>query len=119
MICMIEGYMFDVKETETLSHELLFSWVERNRLGNHPLSEATGAWSENINLQGRLLAKSVRALDSFEEICKQKRPLRFTLGTGESFMVIVTALSRRKKEFLKDGKYIVHEFDISLKRWFE
>lgn len=119
MICMIGTYMFEVKDTDSLRHEILFSWSERKRLGNHPLRQATGIWDESITIEGRLLASSVRALDSFEQMAKSKEPLRLTLGTGESFMVVAVSISKRKRDFLKEGKFITQEFSVSLKRWFE
>ncbi len=119
MICKIDEFLFDARDTRSLSHELGFDWADRKRLGNHPLRQAVGAWDEEIAIEGRLLARSVRALDDFENLAKAKVPLRLTLGTGESFMVVVASISKRKKEFLKDGKFITQEFRVLLKRWFE
>ncbi len=119
MICKIDEFLFDVRDTETLTHQLSFDWADRKRLGNSPLRQATGAWDEEITIEGKLLVRSVKALDDFENIAKEKKPVRLTLGTGESFKVVITSISKSKKDFFKDGKFITQEFSISLKRWFE
>ena len=119
MICKIGEFLFEARDTDTLRHELSFDWTERKRLGNAPLRQATGKWDEEIALEGRLMVRSVKALDEFEELARSKKPVRLTLGTGESYMVVITTISKSKKRFHNDGYFIEHDFSIALKRYFE
>ena len=121
MLAKIGEFTFEFGSTDVdaIRHRLSFGWRKHERLGNHPTYQATGAWEEEITLEGQLVMKSVRALDDFETMAKAKAPVRLALGTGESFMVIIDALDRVKGGFTQKGMFRRQSYTISIKRYFE
>jgi len=121
MLAKIEGSLFELneKDIESIQHELTLPWNRQTRLDNHQYTQREGSWEEKITFGGKLLMQSVHALKEFEDLTKEQRPVRLTLGTGESFDVVINTLSRTKKGFTKDGKYRYQEYSISLQRYFK
>jgi len=120
MICLFGFfYQFHVLETDEISHDINFYWVKTERLGGHKIAHQVANWDESITLRGTLIVKNTRRLFLFEEVAKLKQPIRFTLPTGESHMVIITRLSKTKSTFLKSGLYVKQGYSIEMERYWE
>ena len=120
MLAKLGDFVFEMNDTDikTITHQLSFGFNRQKRLGNHSYTQSDGLWEESISFSGKLILKSVNTLKSFEGMAKEKKPLRLTLGTGESFMVTIESISRTKSGFFKDGKFRYQEYSISLQRYF-
>lgn len=122
MLAKIGSFIFDLnnKDIQTISHQLSFGWNKQKRLGTHSYMQRDGLWEEAITFSGKLILKSVNILKDFEDMAKEQVPVRMTLGgTGESYMITISDLSRTKSGFLKDGKYRYQEYSISMQRYFK
>ncbi len=120
MLAKIEDFLFDLNGNDiaTIQHRFNFEWSRKKRIANHQYTQRNGLWEEAITFSGKLLLQSVDALKAFEDLAKEQRPVRLTLGTGESYEVVIDGLSRVKSGFLKDGKYRYQEYSISMTRYF-
>ncbi len=120
MICLFDyWFFFEILEVDEISHQLNFDWAKTKRLGNHQKIQKVGSWEENISVKGTLIVKDVRRLYLFEELFKLKKPIRFTLPTGESFFVVIDKLSKTKSSYLKDGLHLKQDYSIELDRVFD
>jgi len=121
MLAKIDDFLFDLNKNDidSIQHQLSLTWNRQTRLGNHQYTQREGSWEETLSFGGKLLMQSVNALKEFEDLVKTGKPVRLTLGTGESYEVTINSLDRTKKSFLKDGKYRHQEYSISLQRYFK
>lgn len=121
MLAKIGEFTFEFGSTDldTIRHRFSFAWRKHERLGKSPTYQATGSWEEEITLDGQLVMKSVRTLEPFEAMAKAKEPVRLTLGSGESYMVIIDGLERSKSGFTTKGLFRKQSYSISIKRYFE
>lgn len=120
MLAKIDSFLFELNDTdiEKIEHQLSFEWNTQKRLGNHQYTQSDGMWEESVKFNGKLVLKSVNIFKDFEDKAKEKKQVRITFGTGESYMIVIDGISRTKSGFLKDGKYRYHEYSISMKRYF-
>lgn len=121
MLLKISNFLFELNKTdiESIQSQLTFSWATQKRLGNHQHSQKDGKWEQSINFGGKLIMQRINVLKDFEDMAKEGKPVRFTLGTGESFQVTIGSLSQTKSGFFKDGKHRYQEYTISLQRYFK
>ena len=121
MLAKVGDFVFDLnnKDITSLTHQISLKWNKQKRLGNHQHIQKDGKWEEIISFNGKLILKSVNILKNFEDMAKDSKPVRMTLGTGESYMVVIEDLSRSKSGFFKDGKFRYQEYSISLQRYFK
>ncbi|KIM03615.1 MAG: hypothetical protein KU29_11450 [Sulfurovum sp. FS06-10] len=117
MICLFDyWFWFEIVEVDEISHSLSFEWAKTKRLGNHQKIQKVESWEESISVKGTLIVKDVRRLYLFEELFKLKKPIRFTLPTGESFFVTVNKLNKSKSSYLKDGLHLKQDYLIEMDR---
>ncbi len=121
MLAKVGDFVFDLnnKDIISLTHQISLKWNKQKRLGNHQYIQKDGEFEETISFNGKLILKSVNILKSFEDMAKEAKPVRMTLGTGESYMVVIEDISRSKSGFFKDGKFRYQEYSISLQRYFK
>lgn len=120
MICLFDyWFFFEILEVDEISHSLNFDWAKTKRLGNHQKIQKVESWEESISVKGTLIVKDVRRLYLFEELFKLKKPIRFTLPTGESFFVVASKLNRTKSSYLKDGLHLKQDYAIEMDRIFD
>jgi phage protein U len=121
MLAKLNDFLFELSKTdlESIQHQISFKWNRQDRAGNHQHTQKAGKWEESITFSGKLIMQSTNALKDFEDIAKEQKPVRLTLGTGESYLVTIDSLSRMKSGFLKDGKYRYQEFSIPMQRYFK
>jgi phage protein U len=121
MLAKLNDYLFELSKTdiESIQHQISFGWNRQSRSGNHKHTQSEGEWEESIVFSGKLLMKSVNIFKDFEDMAKEKKPVRLTLGTGESYLVTIDSLNRTKSGFLKDGKYRYQEYSIPMQRYFK
>ena len=112
-------FAFGAAELEEITHTLTYGWEKKKRIGNHPLWRTSGKSEESIDITGNLVLKSVHALDDFETMAEAQEPVRLTLGTGESYMIVITSLTRRKGNFIPSGKYMTQAYSMKLERYYE
>jgi len=121
MLAKIESFVFDLnnKDIQSISHQLSLGWNKQKRVGSHTYTQRDGLWEESISFNGKLILKSVNILKNFEDMAKEQKPVRLTLGTGESYQITIESLNRSKSGFLKDGKFRYQEFSITMQRYFK
>jgi len=121
MLCDLGGFTFEVNKTEfeKLNRSLKFNYAKRDRIGNNPTYQAIKRYEEEFNIEGKLIAKSNSSLKQLEDIAKKKLPVRLTLGSGESLMVIIESISEARTLFLRDGHYIKNDFKVKLKAYYD
>lgn len=109
------SYSNSIRQTsKVFSIRYLSTGTDKNDLATiSTLSE------ESVTFSGKLIMRSVNALKDFENMAKEQKPVRLTLGTGESYQVTIESLNRTKSGFLKDGKYRYQEYSIPLQRYFK
>jgi len=113
------AFRFELLETQEISHSLNFNYIKLQPLGGYVQHQSTGEWEENISLSGTLVVESVNRLQLFEILAKFKVPVRFTVPTGESFMVVIMAMRKTKKEFVFGGGFVRQEYNIEMERNFD
>jgi phage protein U len=121
MLAKVGSFIFDInnKDIQSIAHQLSFGWNRQSRLGNHNYTQKSGKFEESISFSGKLILKSVSTLKAFEDMAKEQKPQRLTLGTGESYKITIDSISRTKSGFLKDGKFRYQEYSISMQRYFQ
>lgn len=120
IICLFDFFFpFEILEVESISHELTFGWNKIATISSFPKHQAIGEWEEGITLNGTLVVESINRLYRFEEIAKLKEPVRFTVPTGESYFVVITKISKNKKDFVINGKFIRQEYSVIIERFFD
>jgi len=121
MLAKIDDFLFELNKTdlESIQHQISFKWNRQKRIGNHQHTQREGLWEESITFSGKLIMQSINALKEFEDMAKEQKPVRLTLGTGESYQVTIESLNRSKSGFLKDGKYRYQEYSIPMQRYFK
>lgn len=121
MLAKIDKFFFEIDKTDIqkISHRINFGWSQVDRIGGHFYTQAHGQWEETVEFSGRLLMQSVSTVKDLIETAKAKAPVRLSLGTGESFMVVIDAIEQEKSSFLRQGEFRVQEYRITIKRYFE
>lgn len=121
MLAKIGNFVFDFnnKDIDSISHQLNIGWDRQQRQGNHTYTQKSGTWEEETTFKGKLVLKSVRVLDDFENAIKEGKPIRLTLGTGESYEVAIDNLTRTKSGFLRNGGFRFQEYSIKMQRYFK
>ena len=121
MLCNLGGFVFEIGKTEfeQLNRNMKFNFAKRDRLGNNPTYHAIKGHEEEFEIDGKLIAKSNSSLKELEDIAKRKRPVRLTLGSGESLKVIIENISEARSLFLKDGHYTKNSFKIKLRAYYD
>lgn len=121
MLAKINDFLFELSKVdiESIQHQLSFGWNRQQRLGNHQYTQSSGKWEESIYFSGKLIMKSVNALRDFEDMAKEKKPVRMTFGTGESYLVTIETIDRTKSGFIRDGKYRYQAYSASMQRYFK
>jgi len=121
MLCSLGDFIFEIGgvEFEKLNRSLKFNFAKRDRIGNNPTYQAIKGYEESFSLEGKLIAKSNSSLKKLEDIAKKKEPIRLTLGSGESLMVIIESINEARSMFLKDGHYVKNDFKVQLKAYYD
>ncbi len=121
MLCDLGGFLFEIGEVEfeKLNRSLKFNFAKIERIGNNPTYQAIKGYEESFSLEGKLIAKSNSSLKKLEDIAKKKLPVRLTLGSGESLMVLIDSIGEARSMFLKDGHYVKNDFKIALKAYYD
>jgi len=121
MLCSLGDFVFEIGgvEFEKLNRQLKFNFAKRERIGANPTFQAIKGYEESFNLEGKLIAKSNSSLKKLEDIAKKKLPVRLTLGSGESLMVLIDSIGEARSYFLKDGHYIKNDFRLTLKAYYD
>jgi len=113
------AFQFELLGMGEISHSLNFNYIKLQPLGGYVKHQSTGEWEENISLNGTLVVESVNRLKTFELLAKFKVPVRFTVPTGESFMVVITSMRKTKRDFLFGGGFVRQEYNIEIERNFD
>lgn len=120
MLAKIGESIFELNEADiqSISHSVTIGWNRSKRIGTHEIAQKDGTWEESVTFEGRLVLKSIDTLKNFEEEAKAGKPLRITLGSGESFEAVIESYSKTKSGFFKDGAYRYQSYSITIKRYF-
>lgn len=121
MLCNLGGFTFEIGKVdfEKINKNLKFHFAKRERIGTNPTFQAIKGYEEEFDISGKLIKKSNSSLKNLEDIAKKKKPVRLTLGSGESLMVIIESISEARDMFLKDGHYVKSDFKIKLKAFYD
>ena len=117
MLCDLGGFVFktDGAGFEKLSRGLKYRYAQKARVGADPTFQAIGGVQERFVIEGKLAAKSNRTLEALERIASEKKPVRLTLGSGESLMVIIEAIDESRGAFIDDGHWVTNDFKVTLR----
>ncbi len=118
MQAKIGDFLFELNGTnvDKIKRSLSFGYATNQRLGTFNSYQAIGAWEESVEFNGTLVAKSIKQLNDFETMAKQKEELTLALGTGEVMKVIILNIELERDSFLKDGAFLKQTYKISLQR---
>ena len=121
MLCSLGDFVFEIGgvEFEKLNRQLKFNFAKRDRVGANPTYQSIKGYEESFTIDGKLIAKSNSSLKKLEDIAKKKLPVRLTLGSGESLMVLIDSIGEARSMFLKDGHYVKNDFKVQLKAYYD
>jgi phage protein U len=121
MLCDLGGFTFEINKTEfeKLNKTITFNYAKRERVGNNPTLQAIKGYEEEFNVAGKLIKKSNSTLKKLEDIAKKKKPVRLTLGSGESLKVVIESINEARSLFLKSGHYTKNDFQVKLKAYYD
>lgn len=120
-MAMIDYFHFNLSNTdfERLSRTLNFSFAEIQKAQNYEGSQSVGKDTEEITISGSLttIRSGLRPLADLETIAKRKESVPFVMGYGDILGDFkITKISEDRSVFLEDGKSVMVEFTIDLKR---
>ena len=116
MICNIGGFVFEAHDVLGLGENSNAHFGEYRPYGDDPHYHNTQGSTKEITVTGRYIAEPNSKPHRIEQILRAKSPVRFTMATGESETVIVTAFSRNRKNFITHSGAVKTDFAITLKR---
>ena len=121
MLCDLGGFVFDIvdKPIEAINKEIKFNYAKIDRIANNPLYQAVKGEEESFTILAKLIKKSNATLKKLEDIARKKEPVRFTLGSGESFNVIIEEIKENRTNFVKGGYFIKDSYNIKLRRVYD
>lgn len=120
-MAMIGSFTFTLpkKDFDRLSRTLNFSFAEIQKAQDYEGSQSVGKDTEDITISGSLttIRSGLRPLSELETIAKRKEAVPFIMGYGDILGDFkITKISEDRTKFLEDGKSILVEFSIDLKR---
>ena len=121
MLCDLGGFVFEVKKAdfEKLNKTIKFNYAKKDKVAFNPTYQAINGFEEDFQISGKLIKKSNNTLKKLEDIAKKKKPVRLTLGSGESLKVLIETINENRSLFLKDGHYLKNDFSIKLKAFYD
>lgn len=121
MLAKLGDFAFTVKDADlaSVSRRLSFPWASKATLADHPTAYPTQKWSEEVELNGTLVARPERTLDDLIELAKRKEEVVFVPGiSGEVFTVAILEIERTGGPFLDGGLPVQQSFRVKLQRVF-
>ena len=121
MLCDLGGFLFMTGgvEYEKLTKSLKCNYAKRERIGANPTYQAVKGYEESFTIEGKLVAQSNYSLAYLEDIAKRKKPVRLTLGSGESLMVLIESIGEARGAFMDNGHWVRNDFKLTLKAYYD
>lgn len=120
-MALIDDFAFNLstKDFDRLSRTLSFSFADIQKAQDYEGSQSVGKDTEEITISGSLttVRSGLRPLSDLEAIAKRKEAVPFVMGYGDILGDFkITKISEERTKFLEDGKSVLVEFSIDLKR---
>lgn len=120
-MAMIGDFAFNLSTRDfyRLSRTLNFSFAEIQKAQDYEGSQSVGKDTEEIGISGSIttIRGGLRPLAELETIAKRKEAVPFIMGYGDILGDFkITKISEDRSVFLEDGKSVMVEFSIDLKR---
>ena len=116
MITSIGAFIFEAKDVKNLQKSVKAHFGTYNPMGSDPHYHNTRGSVHTVTIAGVYIASANSNISVLEGIVSAKRPVRFTMATGESMKVIVTDISTGKKDFLPYSGAVQIDFTITMKK---
>ncbi len=120
-MALIGDFAFNLstRDFDRLTRTLNFSFAEIQKAQDYEGSQSIGKDTEEISISGSLttIRSGLRPLRDLETIAKRKEAVAFVMGYGDILGDFkITKISEDRTKFLEDGKSVMVEFSIDLKR---
>ncbi|MBE0491099.1 MAG: phage tail protein [Sulfurospirillum sp.] len=119
MICMIDDFYFDIKESESIAKKLSLPFAKNARLGKSVHHQAIGLYDESFTLEVVYYNKKRDYLKYFEAKIKAKKPLWMVFGDGVGHRVLVSECEIVKSYFDANGSPLKQELKLSIEVYYE
>ncbi len=114
MIISIGSFIFDAPDITGIKEQITPHFGAYRPIGDNPHYHDTNGSVEKISIGGVYIADSNSKPETLRSIARAKRPVRFTMASGQSIQVIVTSFSTDKKNFLPYAGAVNVDFQIEL-----
>ena len=116
---MIDDFLIDMKNSESVSKKLSLGYAKNSRLGNHIHHQNVGLYDESFEVEATFYNKKRSLFDDFETKIKEKNPLLLTFGDGRSYEVVIVQCEIIKSFFDDNGSPIKQEIKLSIEVYYE
>jgi len=120
-MALISDFAFNLstRDFDHLTRTLNFTFAEIQKAQDYEGSQSVGKDNEEISISGSIttIRGGLRPLADLEIIAKKKEAVPFVMGYGDILGDFkITKISEDRSVFLEDGKSVMVEFSIDLKR---
>lgn len=119
MICMIDDFLFDMKDGESIAKKISLSFAKNARLGKSVHHQAVGSFDDTFTLEVIYYNKKRDHLEDFEEKIKEKKPLWMVFGDGVGHKVLIPECEIVKSYFDGNGSPIKQELKLAIEVYYE
>jgi len=114
VICSIGNFPFEAHDLTGLNEQTQAHFGEYKPYGSNPRYHNTQGSTKTITLAGSYIASPNSKPKQIEAILRAKSPVRFTMATGESAMVVVTGLDTSRKNFISRSGAVNIDFTVTM-----
>jgi len=122
MMALLNTFVFKVSKPrdawgvdfDSLSIDENYHFNEHKKIDGYSSFQDVSEHSKKFAVSGRLVVKSVYALEELSLWARLKKPCVFALGTGEVTLVLIQNIKKGRKLFNKDGSFLEQTFSLRL-----
>lgn len=116
MLCALDDFYFTSGGVNlaSIKRSLKFDYDNSKTISHAEQWQATGTFSQTINLAGMLIKKSNSTLDALQELAKKKKTVTLTFDNGEALSVLILSIEKDQSSFLKNGMFLKQGFSVEL-----
>lgn len=118
MVCMLGFYIFDINDVETIKKQIQYKYSKKERIGNHPYTQAVGKWNEKIDFDAVLYYDKASAF-IFQKMAEQKIPVWFVMLSGEALEVTIDDITIKRSYFDQGGQPLKQEVSFVLEAYYD
>ena len=116
MLCALGDFTFESQGVNlaNIKRQSTFNFANNTLINDFDDWQATGRFQQIITVSGKLIQYDNSALDSLHLVAEKKEPVTLAFADGRASSVLIQEINTDAADFLKNGKFLKQDFEISL-----